>query len=449
MNLRLTYTQPQAEIFFSNVRRFNAIAKGRRFGATRGAAHACIEWAMEGMPILWGDTIAGNIERYWQRYFQPVLRENGVDGHLSGKNVGTIGSGYIDFRSADRPENWEGFGYRKIILNEAGIILSDPYLYTNAVLPMMMDFPDAELFAMGVPKGKKLKDGSEHPFYRIFSSDTPNHRSLTFSTWDNPFLSPDDIAMTVAEISAMDPAQEQQEIYGKFIDGQAGRPFAFAFDKARHVAPCAYRPGEVVKVSVDFNVEPFCATLWHIGPTHAHCFAEISIKDGTIEAMQRAIRDIVGTTALLELTGDHNGTNRSVGLNSTASLFDNLRTQLRLSPRQLVVRPNPSHLKSREDVNFVLANFSDFRIDPSCRGTIADLESVEVDDAGKIVKADRSKSTQRADLLDTVRYAVGTYLWQWIEAHRNELSKRGALRPAQRVPDPGRIPLHRDASRWL
>ena len=449
MNIRLTYTKPQAEIFFTNVRRFNAIAKGRRFGATRGAAHACIEWALEGMPILWGDTIAGNVERYWQRYFQPALHTNGIDGHLSSKNVGTIGGGYIDFRSADRPENWEGFGYRKIILNEAGIILSDPYLYTNAVLPMMMDYPDAELFAMGVPKGKKLRDGSEHPFSRIFHSDTPQHRSMTFSTWDNPFLSPDDIAMTVAEISAMDPMQEQQEIYGKFIDGAAGMPFAFAFDPDRHVKPCALRPGEVVRISLDFNVEPFCATLWHIGPTHAHCFAEISIKEGTIEAMQRAIRDIVGPTALLELTGDHNGTNRSMGLNSTASLFDSLRAQLRLSPRQLVVRPNPSHLKSREDVNFVLANFGDFRIDPSCRGTIADLQSVEVDDKGAILKKDRSKATQRADLLDTVRYAIGTYLWQWIESHRNELSKRGALRPAKRVPDNGRIPVHREPERWL
>lgn len=227
------------------------------------------------------------------------------------------------------------------------------------------------------------------------------------------------------------------------------RPFAFAFDPDRHVKPCALRPGEVVRISLDFNVEPFCATLWHIGATHAHCFAEISIKEGTIEAMQRAIRDIVGPTALLELTGDHNGTNRSMGLNSTASLFDSLRAQLRLSPRQLVVRPNPSHLKSREDVNFVLANFGDFRIDPSCRGTIADLQSVEVDDKGAILKKDRSKATQRADLLDTVRYAIGTYLWQWIESHRNELSKRGALRPAKRVPDNGRVPVHREPERWL
>ena len=221
------------------------------------------------------------------------------------------------------------------------------------------------------------------------------------------------------------------------------RPFAFAFDPSRHVRPVVYRPGEIVRVSLDFNVEPFCATLWHIGRDYAHCFAEISIKAGTIDEMQQRIRGIIGTTSLIEITGDHNGTNRGIGVNSTASLYDSIRTQLRLSPRQLVLKPNPSHLTSREDVNFVLANMPNFAIDPSCRGTIADLRNVEVDESGKIVKADRSKVNQMSDLLDTVRYAVNTYLWDWIKQKRNELSKRGALRPAEPVPGRGRTIAHR------
>lgn len=142
--ISLTYTQPQLDIFFGDVRRFNAIAKGRRFGATRGAAHACIEWCIEGMPVLWGDTVQGNISRYVDRYFLPVLRASSIDHEWrQQERILKVGGGYIDFRSADRPENWEGFGYKRIVLNEAGMILKDPYLYFTVVLLMMVYCSDA------------------------------------------------------------------------------------------------------------------------------------------------------------------------------------------------------------------------------------------------------------------------------------------------------------------
>ena len=55
----------------------------------------------------------------------------------------------------------------KIFLNEAGIILKNNYLYTNTILPMLMDYPDSQLIAAGVPKGKIKKDGTEHIFYTL------------------------------------------------------------------------------------------------------------------------------------------------------------------------------------------------------------------------------------------------------------------------------------------
>ena len=422
MNLKLTYTEPQIEIFFGDVRRFNSISKGRRFGATRGAAHACIEWCLEGQAILWGDTIAGNIKRYWDRYFIPALKASGIEGKLTGENVGKIGSGYIDFRSADRPENWEGFGYKKIILNEAGIILANTYLYTNAVLPMMMDHPEAQLFALGVPKGKYLKTGKIHPFYQIHSSKDAEHRSLEFSTYDNPYLSPEDVAKTEDEITAMDPKQVEQEIYGKFIDRVAGNPFAFAFDPLRHIGKAARRPTDLHYFSIDFNVEPFCAIASHIWQDkdghHAHTFAEVSLQQSSIEGMAAWIRSQCPTLHLIRITGDRNGYNRAIGKNGPTVLYDDLRRALQISKAQFEVPGNPTHVQSREDTNYVLANHPDRIIDSTCTGLIADLRGVEVDGQGKIVKGDRSKSNQRADLIDCDRYSTNTYLRKWIQQSR-------------------------------
>ena len=224
--ISLDYTPQQLEVFFGDVKRFNIIAKGRRFGATHGAGKACIEWAISGEKVLWGDTINGNIDRYFDRYIYPDLKKNSIDHKYNRQSKQLlIGNGWVDFRSADNPENWEGFGYDKIVLNEACIILKNKYLYTNAVLPMMMDNHNSQLFAMGVPKGKILKTQDEHPFYTLAKAaknKQPGYRFMEFSSYDNPILTKSDIEALEAEIKRMNPAMVEQEIYGKFVDGATG-----------------------------------------------------------------------------------------------------------------------------------------------------------------------------------------------------------------------------------
>ena len=230
--IKLTYTPAQLQIFFEvpdNVK-YIIVTKGRRFGATRGAAHAFIEWALEGKHLLWGDTIHSNIDRYFERYFIPALKllPNNIVWNYQKKekklNIGPF-DGYIDFRSADRPENWEGFGYDVIFLNEAGIILKNKYLYANSVLPMLLDNERSRLIAIGVPKGKILKDKAEHPFYTLYKtakSGAPGYKLFEYSSYDNPLLSKDEIAELEKEINRMSPGMVEQEIYGHFVDNVAG-----------------------------------------------------------------------------------------------------------------------------------------------------------------------------------------------------------------------------------
>lgn len=247
--IELTYTPAQLEVFFGTPAgvKYTIVTKGRRFGATRGAAHAFIEWSLEGKKLLWGDTINGNIDRYFERYFLPALKKNGIDYHYNRllKQL-KIGNGYIDFRSSDQPENWEGFGYDIIFLNEAGIILNNRYLYTNAVLPMLMDNPGSLLIAAGVPKGKMCKGAGrkeeEHPFFTLYKaaqSGKPQYRLLEYSSYDNPLLSADDIKELETEIALMSAAMIDQEIYGRFVDSAYG--VLWTADMIKHVeAPPAF-----------------------------------------------------------------------------------------------------------------------------------------------------------------------------------------------------------------
>lgn len=435
-SLHLTYTPQQLDIFFpAEPVKYTVVAKGRRFGATRGAAHACIEWAAEGQRILWGDTINSNISRYWDRYFEPVLKTSGLSFHFDRqKNVAQIGPGLIDFRSAEIPENWEGFGYHVIILNEAGIILKDKDLYAKTVLPMLLDYPGSRLFAMGVPKGKILKDGTEAPFYRLFKMEGENRRSLRFSSYDNPLLSEGDIRELEVEMAGQDPMTVRQEIYGEFLDKVSGNAFAHAFDAERHVKAADRRPMDIHHFSVDFNVEPFCAIAAHLWTDakgdHLHVRDEISIKEGTVHAMAQRILAICPHRHLIQLTGDRNGTSRRIGTKDNMPLFEELRRELGITPRQVVVLPNPTHLSSREEVNFCLMYHSDIRIDPGCTKLITDLQTVEIDGDGRIVKDDRSKANKQADLLDCLRYLLHTRLSTWIKRRRHELQHNPhGLRP--------------------
>jgi len=224
--IELTYTPQQNKVFWETSKedRFIIIPKGRRFGATRGAMHFVIEEALDGKANLWGDTINSNIDRYFERYAKPALVKSGIRFNFNSQQKKLTfedTEGYIDFRSADRPENWEGFGYDNIILNEAGIILKNDYLFTNAVLPMMMDFAHSKLFALGVPKGKRKKDGKEHKFYTLYLNalnGKKGYRLLEYTSYDNPLLAKEDIEDLEAEISDMNPVMVQQEIYGKFVD---------------------------------------------------------------------------------------------------------------------------------------------------------------------------------------------------------------------------------------
>lgn len=224
----LTYTKPQIEMFFNIPKgtKFQIVTKGRRFGATQGGSHAFIEWGIEGKKMLWGDTINSNIDRYIERFFYPALSKCNIPfNYQKQQKQLNICDGYIDFRSADRPENWEGFGYDVMFLNEAGIILKDKYLYTNAVLPMLLDNPDSLLIAAGVPKGKIGKNREPHPFWTLYEAaknGVPRYNLLEYSSYDNPLLSRSEILELESEIRRMSPAMVDQEIYGRFVDGASG-----------------------------------------------------------------------------------------------------------------------------------------------------------------------------------------------------------------------------------
>jgi len=212
--LPIYYHTHQKKIFFDSTAKKKVIAKGRRFGLTNGYANRAIEYLLDGTsPGLWVDTVNSNIDKYVERYFYPILNklpQKYWKWRQQKKELEICGN-KLDMRSADRPELIEGFAYKFIMLNEAGIILRKEYLYYNSILPMTLDF-NPDFYIGGTPKGKGL-------FQELaVRADDPNRKDqefFKFSSYDNPYLSDIQKQELIDEIPK---SIQEQEIYGNFLE---------------------------------------------------------------------------------------------------------------------------------------------------------------------------------------------------------------------------------------
>lgn len=263
--------------------------------------------------------------------------------------------------------------------------------------------------------------------------DLPKHRRrVLFTIEDNP-----DTALRErykSTLNYLDAYDRARLLLGDWTaKPKLDRPFAFAWDRTRHVKPCKLIPGAPVIVSVDFNLDPFCAIIAQDQGKRFTITNEIAVKGGTLEELCSRILAVAPHVHLHRYTGDRSGASRRIQTRSTASLWDDFLRVMRARLSQLDLPPNPSHKQSREDTNYVLHHHPEFVVDPSCTGLIFDFENVEVDDDLSIIKSDRSNLAQRADFLDTARYATNTYLRRWIEQHK----KHHALQPLSSRVAPG------------
>ena len=217
VELKIKNFPKQTEIF-SDKHRYKVVAKGRRFGLTRGMANEFIRRALkkEFKKGLWVDTVNRNIDLYVERYFIPQLRKLPKQIPWQWKKQARtlyIWEAFIDFRSADNPQNIEGFAYDEVFLNEAGIILKDEYLWHNAIQPMLIEYK-ANTVIGGNPKGRGL-------FYDLYvkglDDKNTEYKSFHVTTYDNPYLPKEEVDRMANDLPER---VRRQEIYGEFLEDE-------------------------------------------------------------------------------------------------------------------------------------------------------------------------------------------------------------------------------------
>lgn len=197
---------------FFNSDKYSVIAAGRQTGKTYNA----IIWLVisllqsKNKRGLWVDTVHNNLDKYVERYFATIFKDIWHLCHYSkiDKTIKLPNKSYIDLRSAERPENMQGFAYDYVVLNEAGIILKNDKLWYNAILPMTQN---AQVKIIGTPKGKNL-------FFQLYHKQDEGWKNYKYSVYDSPYWSDDTIETIKQQVPL---AVFQQEFLAEFLENES------------------------------------------------------------------------------------------------------------------------------------------------------------------------------------------------------------------------------------
>jgi PBSX family phage terminase large subunit len=230
---------------------------------------------------------------------------------------------------------------------------------------------------------------------------------------DNKYCTPQRRAI-LEQLRYTDPYYYEVYTLGLWGTKENKNPFITTFREQEQVSELAVlQPTKQVLMSIDFNLNPFCAIFAHYWRDaegyHLHVFDEISIEHGNIPKMINEIKArFPMQLRTMQITGDFMGKRRDISQADTAHYYEQIRRGIGMHISQLKLIANPSHDKSRQDTNVIIHNI-DFKVNPRCKGVIYDLKHTKCDKMGSLIKANRKDLSQRADFIDTVRYLVNTF----------------------------------------
>lgn len=237
--------------------------------------------------------------------------------------------------------------------------------------------------------------------------------SSTHTTYKhNPHCSPQRIAF-LEMLKDIDPYY--YNIYTLGIPGRVvnNAPFAFAFNREKHLKPTFYNYQQETLLSFDFNKSPITCTVWQWYDNALHGLRSIKLPNSDIYALCDTIKELY-PNALFVVTGDATGKATSALVQDNLNYYKVIKEKLDLSNGQLrVPTVNPPIKENKVLVNAVLA-MVDVRIDPAeMKPLVYDLENVRVLPDGSIEKTNRNDPAQQADQLDTFRYLCNTF-FKWV-----------------------------------
>lgn len=214
VSLKLPKLHRGQRIVAREARRFNVLACGRRFGKSTFGEDRLIHPALDGYPTAWFSPTYKMLSEIW-RDLQSRLRDITRYTNMQERRIELITGGSIEMWSLDKPDVARGRKYKRVVIDEAGIIRYLADAWQAVIRPTLADYR-GDAFLLGTPKGDNF---FKQAFEFGQSDDFPDWQSWQMPTSTNPLILPEEIESLRRELPAR---LFEQEILARFIGDMEG-----------------------------------------------------------------------------------------------------------------------------------------------------------------------------------------------------------------------------------
>lgn len=191
-------------------RRFNALSCGRRFGKTTLLQDVAIRPALDGYPVGWFAPTYTLLLEAWRELgatLRPILKRTNANEH----RMELITGGMLDFWTLDNPDAGRSRKYKRVIIDEAGLVKRLMEAWHAAIRPTLADLA-GDAWLAGTPKGR-------NGFWELWElgGRDPSWAHWQMPTDANPHIPPAEIAAMRASMPALVVAQE---VDAEFTEGE-------------------------------------------------------------------------------------------------------------------------------------------------------------------------------------------------------------------------------------
>lgn len=210
-------------------------------------------------------------------------------------------------------------------------------------------------------------------------------------------------------IDALNDLKETNNLYyqiyclGEWGVVDTSNKFLYAFEQEKHVNECALDESLPIRLSFDFNLEPFAVSVYQMPDKKTINFIDkIRLNNSDIYQVCDHVKAKYPNHFFI-VTGDASGKNRTGVARGKTSYWYIIKNELKLKDAQIRLRgKNLGLIESRVLCNSALQH-REVNIDPSLKELVNDCKYAKVNEEGILVK-DRKDNAN--DFLDTFRYAL-------------------------------------------
>ena len=216
----------QARVY-NHASRFTVIQCGRRWGKTVFGEVIISIPAIEGEPVSWFAPTYKYLQDVWREMtaaLRPIIKK----ADSQEKRIELTTGGVIDFWTMDTSDPGRGRKYKRVVIDECGIVKGLLDTWQAAIRPTLTDLK-GDAFFLGTPKGRR-------EFHQLFQrgeqgqADWSCHRGKTV---DNPLIDPSEVESARRDL----PEHVFRQEYEGIPADDAGNPFG-----ASAIAACVRTP---------------------------------------------------------------------------------------------------------------------------------------------------------------------------------------------------------------